>query len=278
MTLQTATSLGASVRNIAGLQVEVWAEGSGRPVLFLHAGDGVDPHAPFVQRLARRHAVLACSHPGFGASQLPDHFTSVDDLAYFYLDLLDEQRLEDVVVIGVSFGAWIAASIAIKSVERIAGLVLVDSVGAKFADRATREIGDLFSVNIHEQATLLYHDERRRNVSLADAPQEALTRLARSHESFALFAWSPTLHDPKLAKRLHRIAVPTLVAWGREDRVVPPSYGRDFSSRIPGARFALVDDAGHYPHLEQPERFDALLHGFIEELPQRAGERAVPVS
>ncbi len=256
-------------RRIAGVEVEVWTKGTGSPVLFLHPGDGLDPHTGYVERLARKHSVVAPSHPGFGGSQLPEHFTSVDDLAYFYLDLMKAHDLRDAVVIGVSLGAWVAAAIAIKSVERMAGLVLVDSIGAKFADRTTREIGDLFSVNIHEQATLLYHDAARRRPSFADAPQDALTRLARCHETFALLAWSPTLHDPKLAHRLHRIDVPTLVVWGREDRVVSVDYGRQFAARIPGSRFAVVNDAGHYPHLEQPERFDAIVEGFIDELREK---------
>jgi pimeloyl-ACP methyl ester carboxylesterase len=272
--MQNANALSASpARCIAGIEVEVWTKGSGRPVLFLHPGDGLDPHADCVERLARRHSVLAPSHPGFGASQLPEHFTSVDDLAYFYLDLMKAHDLEDAVVIGVSFGAWVAAAIAIKSVERIAGLVLVDSIGAKFADRTTREIGDLFSVNIHEQATLIYHDPIRRKPSFAEVPQDALTRLARGHETFALFAWSPTLHDPKLAHRLHRIAVPTLVVWGREDRVVSVDYGRQFAARIPGSRLEIIDDAGHYPHLEHPERFDEIVGRFIETLPATSTSR-----
>jgi len=256
------------------MDVELFTQGSGQPVLFLHPGDGLDPHAAYVERLARRHRVLAPSHPGFGSSPLPEHFTSVDDLAYFYLDLMKAHDLEDAVVVGVSFGAWIAAAIAIKSVERIAGLILVDSLGAKFADRTTREIGDLFSVNIHEQASLIYHDPDRRAPSFADTSHEALTRLARSHETFALFAWSPTLHDPKLAHRLHRISVPTLVVWGREDRVVSLDYGREFASRIPGAHFTVIDGAGHYPHLEQPDRFDEVVERFIEELPAPSARRA----
>ena len=246
------------------MDVELFTQGSGQPVLFLHPGDGLDPHAAYVERLARRHRVLAPSHPGFGSSPLPEHFTSVDDLAYFYLDLMKAHDLEDAVVVGVSFGAWIAAAIAIKSVERIAGLILVDSLGAKFADRTTREIGDLFSVNIHEQASLIYHDPDRRAPSFADTSHEALTRLARSHETFALFAWSPTLHDPKLAHRLHRISVPTLVVWGREDRVVPLDCAFVLLKQLANGQLHVFARCGHWVQWEKANAFNTLVLGFLQ--------------
>ena len=60
------------------------------------------------------------------------------------------------------------------------------------------------------------------------------------------------MHNPKLKGRLHRINIPTLVLWGEADRIVKPDYGRAFAAEIPGAEFALVENAGHFPHLEQP--------------------------
>jgi pimeloyl-ACP methyl ester carboxylesterase len=77
-----------------------------------------------LDHLAKGVRLLAPSHPGFGHSALPGGFTTVDDLAYFYLDLLDVLDLRDTVVVGVSLGAWIAAAIAVKSTARIAKLVL----------------------------------------------------------------------------------------------------------------------------------------------------------
>ena len=60
----------------------------GRPILFLHPGIGIDPAAPVLTELAKGGRVIAPSHPGFGTSQLPKGMTTVDDVSYFYLDLL----------------------------------------------------------------------------------------------------------------------------------------------------------------------------------------------
>ncbi len=77
----------------------------------------------------------------------------------------------------------------------------------------------------------------------------------RNREATALFAWSPYMYNPKLASRLHRVRVPTLFLWGASDRIASPEYGRAYSRLVPGSQFDLIDDAGHYPHLERPEIF-----------------------
>lgn len=257
----------ATTNPVAGVNVEVWQGGDhGRSVLYLHPGDGFDAEAPFVDELTRRYRVIAPSHPGFGRSELPSSFKTIDDLAYFYLDFMEDRNMKDVVLIGASFGAWIAAEIAIKSTARIAALILVDALGAKFAPPATREIADLFMVPQYEQAQLLFEAESLRKQSYAHLPDDVLVRMARNHESFCLYGWSPTLHDPKLAQRLHRIDVPTHVIWGEADRVVSTDYGRSYARAIRNATFESIPGAGHYPQVEQPERFVAAASRFIDAL------------
>ena len=80
---------------------------------------------------------------------------------------------------------------------------------------------------------------------------EQVIRLLRNKESFSLFAWAPTLYNPKLRQRLHRISVPTLCLWGEADRVASPDFGRLFAGEIRGAEFQIVNDAGHYVHVDQ---------------------------
>src|SRR5205085_4193818 len=122
-------------RSFAGAETELLITGEGQPVLFLHAGHGFDTADPLIARLAKSHKVIAPSLPGFGASPRPDDVTTVDDIAYRMLDLIEDLGLENLVVVGVSFGGWVAAELATKGSARIAGLVLIDPVGCKFGDR-----------------------------------------------------------------------------------------------------------------------------------------------
>ncbi len=71
------------------------------------------------------------------------------------------------------------------------------------------------------------------------------------------------MHNPKLAHRLGRIRVPTLLLWGEADGIVGTDYARGFSTLIPGAELALIPGAGHYPQLEQPELFLRRLGAFL---------------
>src|ERR1700761_876399 len=117
-------------------------EGNGRPLLFLHPGEGLFPDRDWFARLAKTHRVIAPSHPGFGGSPLPDWMGTVDDLAYFYLDLAEQLDLKGALLVGSSFGGWIAAEIAVRNTSRFAGLVLSAPLGIKVGGVLDRDIVD----------------------------------------------------------------------------------------------------------------------------------------
>jgi pimeloyl-ACP methyl ester carboxylesterase len=75
------------------------------------------------------------------------------------------------------------------------------------------------------------------------------------------FLWP--IPDKGLRKRIHRVQAPTLVVWGKEDRLVSPVYAEEFAQRIDGARVEIVDQAGHAPHLERPEAVARLVRDFL---------------
>jgi pimeloyl-ACP methyl ester carboxylesterase len=265
--MAVALADGTSIMEIEGVKVEISARGKGPPLLFLHPGIGIDPAAPVLDRLAERARVIAPSHPGFGHSDLPKGMTNVDDLAYFYLDLIAALDLRNATLLGVSFGGWIAAQIAIKTTERLQRLVLADAFGIKVSDRETRDIADIFAVTEPQLTELSYFDPGFAKRDLTQLPEAELVTIARNREAMARFGWSPYMHDPKLKGRLHRIRIPTLVLWGAGDRIVAPDYGRAYAAAIPGARFELIERAGHFPHLEQPDLFARKVQAFVETTP-----------
>src|SRR5258708_25400745 len=100
---------GPVTEKIAGSNIEVLRRGKGRPILFLHPHIGMHGSQSFIELLARHAQVIAPSHPGFGHSELPGGMASVDDLSYFYLDLIEQLDLRDLVVGGASFVGLLAA-------------------------------------------------------------------------------------------------------------------------------------------------------------------------
>src|SRR5258706_14128601 len=112
---------GPVTEKIAGANIEILRRGKGRPVLFLHPHIGMHGSQAFIERVARHAQVIAPSHPGFGHSELPRGMTSVDDLSYFYLDLIAQLDLRELVVVCASFGGSIAPEGESKVSERLSG-------------------------------------------------------------------------------------------------------------------------------------------------------------
>jgi pimeloyl-ACP methyl ester carboxylesterase len=236
---------------VRDVDLEVIRQGSGPAVVFLHGFDTLDPAAPFLEVLSRNAAVLAPSHPGFGASARPDDFETVYDLVHLYRELLD--GLPDrVTLVGASFGGWLAAEIAASCPARLDRLVLIDALGIKLGDRETPDILDVFNTHPEVVRQASWHDPARFAPDYDAFSDEALTRHARNWDALSLYGWEPYMYNPRLKRWLGRIRVPTLVLWGQSDGVVNPAYGRAYAGLIPGARFDLVAEAGHHPELEQP--------------------------
>ena len=119
--------------SVAGVNLELVERGAGRQLLFLHAGEGLDPNRPWLDTLAKHYRVIAPYHPGFGNSALPDWFATVDDLAYLYLDLARQLDLQDAILVGASFGGWVAAEMAVRNSAALASLTLVGALGIQGA-------------------------------------------------------------------------------------------------------------------------------------------------
>jgi pimeloyl-ACP methyl ester carboxylesterase len=240
---------------VNGTRIETMERGSGRPLLFLHAENGIEPAAAAIDELAKRARVIAPTHPGFGRSELPKGMRTIDDLSYFYLDLLDQLDFRDIVVVGVSLGAWIAAEVAVKSTARLSSLVMANAVGIKVADRETRDIVDIFALTEPEYLAIAYCDPNAGKRDYKALPDAEVLSAARAREATARFAWNPYFHNPRLKSRLHRIRIPTLFLWGTHDRMLSEAYGRAYCAMIPGARFEPIERAGHFPDQEQPKVF-----------------------
>jgi pimeloyl-ACP methyl ester carboxylesterase len=263
-----ASALEVKRAELGDVAVELAECGKGRPILFLHPGHPagrLDPSARVLELLAQDARVIAPTHPGFGAGPAPRHLTTVDDLAYLYLDLMETMNLRDCVVVGVSLGGWIAAEMAVKTTERMSHLVLADSVGIKAGDREARDIADVYAMTDKQLAEIVYADPAKMTPNTKALPESELMLMARSREATGRYAWTPYMHNPKLRQRLHRVRIPTLVLWGEADRLVKPDYGRALAAAIPGARFATVGAAGHFPHLEQPDAFVRSIFEFLQE-------------
>lgn len=239
---------------LQGVELPYVRTGSGPPLVILHGGGGPDVELPFAHRLAERFEIVAPVHPGFAGTSIPDDFNRLDDLVFLYLDLLDALDLKNVALMGFSMGGWIAAELAILNTSRLSKLILVDSVGVKVGGREDRDIADVFALPYEKVAELTYHDPSMAPVP-ADIPDQQLHIIAANQIALGVYTWEPYMHNPKLPRRLHRIKIPTHFIWGKSDGIVSVDYGRKFCAMIDGATMTVIENAGHFPQIEQPDAF-----------------------
>jgi len=249
--------------NVRDIALEVVRRGAGQPILALHGMQPIDPAARFLNLLGRHAEITAPSHPGFGDSPRPADFDTVYDLVHLYLDLLESLPRQKVTLLGFSFGGWIAAEIAASYCPRVERLILVDPFGIKLSDRETPDITDVFNTHPDTVRDREWHDPARCAPDFNAWEDAALVRYARGRDALCLYGWKDYMYNPQLKRWLGRIAVPTLVLWGASDRIVTPDYGRTYAGLIPGARFGLIEAAGHHPEIEQPEAFADRVVSFI---------------
>lgn len=247
---------------LAGADIEVRTEGSGRPLLFLHGEDYFDQHRSFFEELAGTFRVVIPRHPGFGSSSLPDSFNSVDDLAYLYCDLIEAMALERPVLVGASLGGWIAFEMAVRAPAIFDKLVLLGTVGVKMGGRESRDFADIYQIPETEMRALTFADPGRFVPKYSEMSQDELMAIARDREATWHYAWKPYMHNPTLKTWLHRVRTPTLMVWGEQDGIVRVDYARALSKALPNARLEVVAKAGHYPQIEQTESVAALIKSF----------------
>ncbi len=241
-----------SAIDIRGTQVELFTAGSGAPLLFLHGLDGLEGAAEVIRQLSEQFTVYAPSHPGFGGSQQSEGMNRVDDLGYFYLDLMDELELQQPAMVGANFGGWLAAEILTKEPARASSLTLISPLGLKTADRREQYVADIFMVAKQELAKRMQVGEPGPLQNVMTLPEEQLRRAMRNDEAMSLYGWTPYMCNPKLAGRLHRITCPTQILWGAEDAIATPAYHEAWAAAMPQADTATIEGAGFRLHADQP--------------------------
>jgi pimeloyl-ACP methyl ester carboxylesterase len=161
-------------------------------------------------------------------------------------------------LIGFSMGGWVAARLALDSPERVRRLVLLSSAGLRFEPHPPRRLLAPRSV---EDAAALLEVLCARPLRLPRFVLRDLLRRARPERGWLVD--SALRGEGLLEGSLRRLRVPTLVAWGAEDRLLPPATLRRMAGEIPGARAVEIPACGHLPYWEKRREVRALLEEFL---------------
>jgi pimeloyl-ACP methyl ester carboxylesterase len=246
--------------------LRVLSKGQGPDVVYFHGPWGLQ-WDPFLDELAGSFTVHAPEHPGTSPGRPDDiyHLDGMWDLVSCYEELLDALGLTQAALLGHSFGAMVACELAAASPRRPTHLVLIDALGlwrddAPIPNWMLLAQGDL-PAHVFRDAD--GEAARRMFVPPEDPDARVMARVGLQWAMGATGKFLWPIPDKGLKKRIHRVQAPTLLVWGKEDRLVPAVYAEEFAQRIDGARVEVVDQAGHAPHLERPEAVARLVRDFL---------------
>lgn len=263
----------------SGVRLRVVEGGSGAPVVLLH-GLFVD-HSSWddvIEQLGDDFRLVAPDLPGFGDSEkpAPSRFPyGVDAFAETIADLYAGLELGRAALVGHALGGAVALTLAARHPELVNRLVLVDSLCYPTRPDITRRIvrtpvvgGFVFKQLWGRTAFRTFF----RDAMLSPRAAVPSHRIDRYYEIFnepmarnsALATLRGTIDTRSIVAQTSRIQTPTLVIWGRADRLYPAGFGQRLAREIRGAGFELVD-AGHCPHEERPREIAAIIRRFLHD-------------
>ena len=239
-------------------QAEVVRGGEGPPLLYLHGAIGQKGWDPFLERLSQQFTVYAPYLPGYGNATGLEHLEDLHDLIIYHFALLDALDVPRAHVVGHFLGGMIAAEMAAMAPGVVNRLVLASPAGLW---RDDEPVADLLALNAEElQDRLTSAPPTDSGISAGLREMLAADRM-QDIAAAGKFLWP--IPDRGLKRRAYRIKSPTLILWGGEDRINPPSYAADFQALITGSRTATLLNAGHILMLEQADAFADAVAGFL---------------
>lgn len=248
----------------AGAQMQILKGGSGDPLLVLHDEMGQPGWLRLHEELAKNYTVYAPSLPGFGVTDRLDWVMNMRDIATWSLWALEDLGLSSLNVVGFSIGGWLAAEMATQSPQVFRKMALAAPAGIL---PPTGEILDMFLIVSKEFISAGFHDPSAAEFQ-AVCPDEPTPELVEAwetaREEACRLSWRPYMHDRSLPHRLGRLKnLPSLIVWGRNDAIVPPSAGEVYNNSIAGSRLVTLENCGHRPDVEKPDELATLLREFF---------------
>ncbi len=235
--------------------------------------------------LAQYHSVYALDLKGFGASDKPQKGYALNDLRDQVLGFMDALGIPSAVLVGNSMGGTVAMRVALMHPERVDGLVLIDSAGFLHYEDTPRAVRRVLNRKVFVAFMMTHGPLRQPRDRLAIRAflgrvyhnPEYVTReavnayykpLRSKGGNNGVLARARATDWGDIAARIPEITVPTLVLWGREDRVLPVEHAERFREALPHATVRIYPKCGHHPQTECADRVNRDLLAFLKSLPR----------
>jgi 3-oxoadipate enol-lactonase len=256
---------------LSHLRIHYEESGSGDVVLFLHGlgscGQDWMLQTPVFEQ---RFRIIAPDMRGHGQTDKPRGRICVAHLTSDVIGLLDALHVERVHVVGLSLGGCVTQQLALDAPSRVRSLTLVNTFAHLEPGNPRHALMLVFRLALlgvrglpaqaHFVAARMFPKPGQEMLRKLAAERIASNDIATyRHLLLAIGAFD-------VRNRLGEIHCPTLVIAGDRDTTVPLYPKQVLAASIPGARFELVADSGHATPIDQPERFNQLVLGFVESI------------
>ena len=265
---------------VNGSRVSYVEMGEGPPLVFVHGLAGCWQNwLENIPYFARSHRVIAIDLPGFGDSELPHEDISMPGYGRLVDAFLGEIGVERASIVGNSMGGFISAEVAVSHPGRVDKLVLVSAAGVMTVRTAELAVAKWFarsfefgSARVLARRQSLVRRRRLRKLMLNGIVRhpellqpELVYEIASGGGKPGFLDAFQAILDYDFRDRLPEIERPTLIVWGRDDRIVPVGGAYRYEQLIPGSRRVIFEDTGHVPMIERPALFNRLLEDFLAE-------------
>ncbi|HKW62186.1 MAG TPA: alpha/beta hydrolase [Candidatus Acidoferrum sp.] len=252
---------------VFGQAIHYWDVGSGPVVVLVHGlGSRKEDWRPVLEPLAQKYRLLVPDQIGFGKSEKPLLDYSVQTYVDFLDEFLRQLKVEKVSLVGESLGGWISALYAVEvgngaHLTPAEKLVLVDAAGLK-QDAPIPNLNPSSLATMRGVMESVFYDTSWLN---DDAVRKIFTDKLSLHDSFTVrsFLGNPIIATERVDDRLAKIKTPTLVVWGKQDKLIPLAMGERYAAGIAGARLVSFDKCGHVPPIEKTEDFLTSVTAFL---------------
>jgi len=281
----TTTALDERTVTVAGKPIFVAEAGDGPAVVMLHGGgpgaSGVSNYSRNIDALARQFRVIVPDMPGYGRSDKGiDQSDPFGYLADMIRGLLDELGIDSAHLLGNSYGGAAALRLALDTPHRVDKLVLMGPGGIGTTRSApTAGLKNLLAYYAGEGPSREKLENFIRTYLVYDGasvPDELIALRYTASIDPEVVAHPPlrrpsgpsalrTLWRMDLTrdKRLRQLATPTLVLWGRDDKVNRPAGGPMLINSMPNAQLVMTSHTGHWMQWERAELFNQLVTEFL---------------
>lgn len=247
---------------VQGLDITYQTAGKGPVVLMLHGwGSNMQTFDGLAKELSRKFKVVRLDLPGFGSSQAPKTAWNLDDYAVFLDAFVDKISLAGLHgLIGHSLGGRLAIRAQATKHALSSKLVLLASHGIA-NPHSPRLVAYRWLAKVLKVALLFLPTAQRSKVR-----QRFYERIGSTDYLQVTPAMKQTFQNiinQDLRSDAATLAADTLLVYGTQDDQTPPKFGLIFAETIPKSHLELVDGAGHYVHIDQPEKVAGLVGAFL---------------